>query len=395
MSSAKKDSSLGTQLLAIGLARLTINITLRMVYSFLPAFSRGLGVPIQSNIRLLSLRSALGISAPVFGMILDRFGPRNTMLGAMIILAAAAAAMALWPVYGIFVVFLLLSVSAYFLFDTSELAYLSERVPYDRRGRIIGAMELAWSGSMLLGMPLVGWLLAQTPTPAAGLSLTFGVLALVCFVSGATLWLVVLRQPESSGNKMNTRYYWKTIFTNRRVMVGLVPGMLIGSASESLNVVFAAWLEDSFGLALTGLGMAMVIIGVAELLGVGGVMLLSDQLGKRRTIALGVGLSIVAYLTLPMLGTTLMGSLIGLFLVYLTFELAIVATLPLITELMPLARPGVLSANILCQSVGRMLGALLGGMLLPLGIGSSGIAAAFINVLALLVLLLWVREHDI
>ena len=123
-------------------------------------------------------------------------------------------------------------------------------------------------------------------------------------------------------------------------------------------------------------------------------MALSDRLGKRRTIALGVGLSTLAYLALPALGSTLPGALAGLFLVYLTFEFAIVATLPLMTELMPLARASVMSANIAGTSLGRMLGALLGGVLLPMGIGASGIAAAGINLVALAVLRLWVREND-
>ena len=123
-------------------------------------------------------------------------------------------------------------------------------------------------------------------------------------------------------------------------------------------------------------------------------MVISDRLGKRRTIALGVGLSTLAYLALPALGSTLPGALIGLFLVYLTFEFAFVATLPLMTELVPLARTSVMSANFAGLSLGRMLGALLGGALLPFGIGASGITAAGINIVALAVLLLWVREND-
>lgn len=138
----------------------------------------------------------------------------------------------------------------------------------------------------------------------------------------------------------------------------------------------------------------MGIIGAAELVGEGGVVLLSDRLGKRRTIALGIGLSTLAYLVLPAVGTSLAGSLIALFLVYFAFEFAIVANLPMVTELMPDARPSVMSANIAGQSLGRMLGALLGGVLLPLGIGVSGIAAAGINLVALVVLLLWVRENE-
>ncbi|MEE3254618.1 MAG: MFS transporter, partial [Chloroflexota bacterium] len=71
----------------------------------------------------------------------------------------------------------------------------------------------------------------------------------------------------------------------------------------------------------------------------------------------------------------------------------VVAILPLMTELMPVARASVMSANIAGHSLGRMLGALMGGFLLPFGIGASGIAAAVLNILALVVLLLWVQEN--
>ncbi len=394
MSGEKPNFLFDAPLFVTVLARLIINVMMRMFYPFLPAFSRGLGVPIEHLIRLLSLRSALAMSAPFFGRLPDRFGRRNIMFAAMIILAAALAAMALWPGHPFFVVVLLLGMVAQFLFLPAQQAYLSERVPYVQRGRVIAIGELAWSGALLLGIPVVGWLLARAATPEAGLPRPFAVLAVVSLAVAGLLLRALPRETVRHGRSSAAFFHWKPILTNPHVLAGLALGLLIGGANESLNVAFAAWLEGSFGLALTALGLATGIIGAAELLGEGGVMVISDRLGKRRTIALGVGLSTLAYLALPALGSTLPGALIGLFLVYLTFEFAFVATLPLMTELVPLARTSVMSANFAGLSLGRMLGALLGGALLPFGIGASGITAAGINIVALAVLLLWVREND-
>jgi hypothetical protein len=66
----------------------------------------------------------------------------------------------------------------------------------------------------------------------------------------------------------------------------------------------------------------------------------------------------------------------GLFFIFLAFEFTLVGSLPLITELVPGARFRVMSLNGALHSAGRMLGALAGTALFPLGIVWSGLAAA-------------------
>jgi DHA1 family inner membrane transport protein len=212
-------------------------------------------------------------------------------------------------------------------------------------------------------------------------------------VSGVVLLKTLSNQRNTVDKPINMYSHWKTVLSNRNVLAGLMLGVFTAGANESLNVVFASWLEVTFGMTLTAIGLATVVIGVADLLGEGGVIAFSDRYGKRRTVGWGIGLSVLSYLALPLLGTSQTGALLGLFLVYLTFEFAVVAILPLMTELMPVARASVMSANIAGHSLGRMLGALMGGFLLPFGIGASGIAAAVLNILALVVLLLWVQEN--
>jgi len=388
-----KKTPFGMQIFATMVARLTINTAIRMLYPFLPAFSRGLGVPIETLIRLLSLRSALAMMAPVFGRLSDRYGRRNIMVAAMVVLSASLAAMALWPGYWIFVAFLLLGIVAQILYQPAHQAYISERVPYEQRGRVIAITELAWAGAMLVGVPLVGWMLARAPSLEIGLPRPFIFLSILGIVSVGMLSKTLSNQRNGIDKSVNAFSHWKIVLTNHSVIAGLMLGVFTAGANEILNVVFASWLEVTFGMTLTAIGLATVIIGVADLLGEGGVIAFSDRYGKRRTVGWGIGLSIFSYLALPLLGTSRIGALLGLFFVYLTFEFAVVAILPLMTELMPEARSSVMSANIAGHSLGRMIGALTGGFLLPFGIGVNGIVAAVFNVLALIVLLLWVKEN--
>jgi DHA1 family inner membrane transport protein len=374
------------QLIAVTLTRLVMNTAQRMVYPFLPAIGRGLGLPFEALTPILSLRGGLGMVAPAVGSLPDRMGRRLAMLIGLLIFCGALALMGLVPTYLAFAAAVILVVVAKFIFDPALQAYLADRTPYSRRGLVIGLSELGWSGAALVGIPLVGLAMARggwrAPfLPMAGL----GLVALVALALMLTADRPAAGQTARPGN-------WALVLRNPAVLAAMaVPGLL-SAANESLNVVYGAWMEQAFHLPLAALGLSTAVIGIAELAGEGLVIGLADRLGKRRVIGVGVAASAAAYLALPFLTARLELALGGLFLVFITFELTIVATIPLMTELVPEARSRVLSATVAFHAGGRMTGALLGAALFPLGFVWNGWAAAALNVAALAVLVTMVRE---
>ena len=386
---------MNVQVLVATAARLVLNTALRMPYPYLPVFSRGLGVPVPRLIELLSIRSALAVGAPLLAQLPDRFGRRRMMYLALAVFSGAMAFIALWPGLIALAVGSVLGLAAKILFDTSVQSYIGERVPYAHRGRVMAFLELSWSGAFFLGLPVVGWLLVNAASPADAWRAPFGPLAVLGLLAAVVLWLVMPHDPPRAHASARTAGPgWAQVLRNPRVLGGLAVGVLISGANENLSVVFGTWLEGSFALALTAIGLATAVIGVAELLGEGGVMVLSDRLGKRRAGIWGLVASIGAYAVLPALGRTLPGALSGLFLVYLSFEFTLVTLIPLMSETMPDARAHVMSAFMASHAVGRMLGALVGGRLLAAGIGSTGLVSAALNVVALGILLAWVREDS-
>jgi predicted MFS family arabinose efflux permease len=126
-------------------------------------------------------------------------------------------------------------------------------------------------------------------------------------------------------------------------------------------------------------------------------MAFADRLGKRLAIGIGMAATAAAYFAMPFTGSSLQLALAGLFVVFIAFEFTMVASLPLMTELVPEARGRVMTANVAVFAAGRMLGALLGGWLFPLGFIWTGIAAAACSLAGLLVIVFFVRErghHD-
>jgi predicted MFS family arabinose efflux permease len=83
-------------------------------------------------------------------------------------------------------------------------------------------------------------------------------------------------------------------------------------------------------------------------------------------------------------GRSVTGAMFWLFVFFLTFEIAMVSAIPLISEIMPNARATMLSLFFSCASLGWALGAFLAPRFYSLsGFLSVAIAAAVFNLLAL------------
>jgi predicted MFS family arabinose efflux permease len=379
---------LRVQLVAVTLVRVIINTAHRMVYAFLPVLSRGLGLPLETLTALLSLRGALGMTSPFFGGIPDRFGRRHAMLIGLAIFSLGLLLPALLPGPVAFVGFLILVVVAKFIFDPALQAYLGDRTAYARRGLVIAFSEMGWSGAALLGIPLAGLLIARSDWRAPFVPLSVAGLA-----AGAALWFIIPSDAPARGQGRGPiPGHLAAVWRNPAVLAGLSLGLLLSAGNENLNVVYATWLERSFGLSVAALGLSTTVIGVAELAGEGLVMWLADRLGKRRAIAIGIVANAAAYLALPFAGHSLPLALGGLFCVFISFEFTIVATLPLMTELVPRARGRVMSTNVAALAAGRMVGALLGGFVFQFGFLWTGLASVACSLVALAVLAGFVRE---
>ena len=144
---------------------------------------------------------------------------------------------------------------------------------------------------------------------------------------------------------------------------------------------------------VAGLGLTTTIIGGAELLGETLTASLGDRIGLQRSMSAGLALSTVSYLILPLVERSLPGALGALFFVFLSTEFAIVAALSVSTEVLPDARATMMSGYLAAASVGRVIGAVLGGVVWTLG-GLAAVAAvsAAVNALALISFLWGLRN---
>lgn len=374
------------------LSRLIINTSKRFPYTFASALSRGLGGPLTAITSLIAINQATGVLSPAFGPLADRWGYRVMMLAGLGLLAVGMLAGGLLPFYGVVLLALFLAGLGKSFFDPALQAYMGERVPYQRRGLVIGVIEFSWAGSSLVGIPLVGLLIERLGWRSPFLVL--GGLGLLAAVTLKALTPPDARQrPDASGILSGFRVAWQRLRQERAALGALGFSLLVTAANDNLFVIYGVWLEGAFGLSVVALGAATTAIGMAELLGEGLTAFISDRLGLKRALFAGLTLSALSYLLLPAIGHTLSLALVGLFVIFLTFEFTVVTALSLFTEILPGARATMMSSNIATMSIGRVIGALIGGSVwLAGGMLATGLVSAAISGLALICLAWGLRD---
>ena len=371
------------KIVVVVICRLVLNTARRFTYPFAPVLSRELGVPLTSITSLIAVNWATSLLGIFFGPLADRFGYRKMMILGLVMLAVGMFAGGLFPLYGVILITLFLAGLGKIVFDPAVQAYVSERVPYNRRATAIGFLEISWAGSTLLGIPLiallidnVGW---RSPFFAMGAIGVAGIIALI----------VLFPPDEQSMSKslrsLPVKKVLPIILQDKASLGALVYIFFFSAAIDNLFVVYGAWLEKAFSVGIVALGMATAVIGAAELVGEILVATISDRFGLKRVVMIGVTICIFTYSLLPFAGRSLPTALSGLFIHFLIFEFTIISSLALCTELQPELRATLIAGFFAAAGLGRILGALIGGPIwLAGGIVATGLVSTGITALALI-----------
>ncbi len=353
-------------LLVIFLARLLSDTGVRMMYPYIPHIAAGLGLTPADFGWILSARGVAGVSGPFFGLLADRFGRRAVMAASLAVQSLTAIGLTLsrggWAVIPMVVMGLSLAALI-----PAQQAYISDRVPYRQRGRVIGAVELSWAITGIIMLPAVGWLIDR-----AGWRWPFVLVGLV-----GMLVSVVLRRGLPPANRQTAaeRLTWvqaRQIISrgNVRAAVGLT--LLVFTALSMFFSMWGLWLSAEYGASAVVLGGVATAIGFAELSGSLGSSLFIDRLGKKRGSLAGLLLAAIAVVLLPLTRGQMVYSIAGLVIIGGLLEFVIVSLLPLYSEQVPAARGTMMSLIFMGISSGTALGALLATQLWA-GFGLPGI----------------------
>ncbi len=368
------------------LARIVITGSRRFPYVILTPMAAALSVPRSTLEAALSLQWAVGAFSPLAGSSIERLGRKRVMSIGLLMLTLSAGAAAIGHGFGVVVLAIVAGGLGKMIYDPAMQAYIGDRVPYTRRAMAIGVTELSWSGSLVIFGPLAAFLITQVSLNAIYAVITIG--GLLSFALLARLLPDDVPTPQSHVARLGMRAAVQVLFASHPALAMLLASALISTASELINIAYEGWLRQAFALSTVMLGVLSWAISAAEVSGEGLVITVADRFGKRRLTLLSLVAAGLLYVVLPLTTSSLPVAIGILFLMFLSFEVSVVALIPLATEVLPNARGIMMSSNLAAASIGRALGTLSGGWLLrTVGFGANGLLAGALNLLA--ALLIW------
>ena len=138
--------------------RLVVDTSIQLFYSFLQIIATGMGLDVVVLGRLLSVRSAVGLSAPLFGHAADRHGYLRVMRLALVLSAAGTFLLGSGAGFWSVAAGMVLSGVGLTGFMPIVQAYISAQLPFAQRARGLGILEYSWALAGIVGLSLMGLL---------------------------------------------------------------------------------------------------------------------------------------------------------------------------------------------------------------------------------------------
>lgn len=285
----------------------------------MPAFAHTFGVSIRAVTFLVTVFSLSRLCfAPVSGVLVQRLGERRIYIGGLLIVALSTIACAYSQTYWQLLLFRAISGIGSTMFYVSALGLMIHISPPDARGRIAGLFTTSFMVGAVAG-PAVGGLTAGWGLTAP--FIVYGVamlgVAVVLFYGLRNSELAAPPPPTRSTVTMRQalrfRAYWSALLSNFAtgwaafgLRVALVPLFLADVMGESVGMIGAA-------LAAFAAGNAVAVIPSGYL---------SDRMGRRTLLIVGLAtsgvataaLGVVSSLPAFMVAAALSGATTGIFM---------------------------------------------------------------------------------
>ncbi len=362
------------------------DVAARMIYPFLPEIAAGLGISIAQAGFLVSLRNGVGIIGPAFGAVSDRVGHRRSAMLGLMALGCGLLIMTVASDVSLAAIGFVLAGIGSAIFLPTLIAYVSDRVPFARRGRVTGAIEVTWGLAGMIGVPLVGVIIT-----AIGWRTPFMLLGAATFIGAGVMSLL---EESQEHHVLREALRFAALRQHRSAVAFIVTWFLVFFAFENIQVGYAAWLEQHFGLSAAARGTVQILFGIFELTASLSSTLFLDRIGKKRGVTGGLIVVLLGYVLLATLGSAALPiGLLAISIAFLGFEFSVVSGVPIMGEQIPAARGTMIALVLTAGSLGRMVADWIGSALVnSAGFLMAALISAMVALITVAIFVRWVQE---
>ena len=351
-----------TRLVLVLFALLTLGLVDTQVLApLLPEIARGLGTTESSVGRSVSgYAIAAAIAALLIGPRSDHRGRRPFLVGAGFLVALGSAVSATTTTIAGFTLARIVTGAGAGVISALTVAAIADVVPYERRGRSMGWVAIAYTAAPILGVPVAAWVAESVGWRANYVA--FAVSG-IFFALAVRLWL---KESRSSPRAERRGRSYLSFLASRSTAAGALSAFFVTGGVTGFLLFLGAHLQTKFGLTVGQVGMVFLLCGVASLVGAFGAGRLSDRMGKlRMTLVSSLALA-VFLLVVPYVEGTVLYAMLGLVGVSVAARLAPLQSL--ITELVaPDSRGAYVALRNTMSQCGNAAGALAAAALYERG----------------------------
>lgn len=375
-----------TRMVLVLVTLLTLGLVdTQVVGPLLHEIARELGTTESSVGRTVSgYAIAAAIAALVIGPRSDRRGRRPFLVGAGFLVAAGSAVSASTTSLSGFALARIVTGAGAGVISALTVAAIADVVPYERRGRSMGWVAIAYTAAPILGVFIAAWV-----ADSVGWRANYFAFAVSGLFLGLTVWLWLKESTRFPPAERRARSYLSFLAT-RSTAAGALSAFFVTGGVTAFLLFLGAYLQGEFGLTVRQVGMVFLLSGAASLVGAFGAGQLSDRVGKLR-MALAASLALAVFLLLvPYVKGTLLYALLGLVGVAVAARLAPLQSL--VTELVrPDSRGAYVALRNTLSQGGNAAGALAAAALYERGFEYVCFLTAAFSLVAF-ALLFWIEE---
>ena len=254
----------------------------------MPSFARTFGVSIEAVTFLVTVFSLSRLCfAPVSGLLVQRLGERRIYIGGLLVVALSTMACAFSQTYWQLLVFRALSGMGSTLFYVSALGLMIHISPVDARGRVAGIFTTSFMLGVVCG-PAIGGLAAGW-----GLTAPFVVYG-VAMLGVAVVLFYSLRHSELAAPLPPTRttVTMREALRSRAYRSALLANFATGWSAFGLRVALVPlFISDVMGRSVGIIGLVLAMFAAGNALAVIPSGYLSDRMGRRTLLIVGLSAS--------------------------------------------------------------------------------------------------------